>query len=412
MRRPAFAFVLVAFSACEPPVVEDAPIVLPPRDNTPEAPDGGTDANVTPACDAPLFACGSVCVDLKKDDQQCGRCGRSCGAGSTCTDGRCTPVTLAEGLATPSSLALGTSIAIVLVADGVVRCGKEGCAQGATRLWTEMGWSTVRTALAMEPQGSFAYFLGQRPGNMDEKLFRVEPTAAPVSSPAEITTSVTFQLSTTFGVAADAREIFFGSPYRNYRCFKESCNAVQIAWEGETPTSVALSPTHYVWTMHNDPNDSVMICARPPAAETTYAQPNCGTAVGLAPPKPPGPIGFDVSFVTVHEGVVYWAEWGDTGKNGRILSCPLTGCNRTPKVIAADEEILDGLAVDASGAYWTSGAAGVVRVCRDLVAGCPTGETLAGGASNPGPIALDEKYAYYVARGGPGVAGALLKVAK
>jgi hypothetical protein len=404
-----------ALASCEPPVVDEAPIVLPPRPNPPAEPDastGGTSGG--PACAAPLTACGAACFDLKKDDQACGRCGRSCGTGSTCSDGRCAPVTLAQNLTSPSGLTLGSSFALVLIPDGVVRCGKEGCAQGATRLWTEAGWSTVKGALALSPDGMYGFFLGRAPAaaGTEERLYRVEPSGAALSSPPPITQGVTFQLNTTFALATDTREHFFGSPYRNYRCFKDSCNTIVTAWDGETPTSIALSPTHYVWTMTNDPTDAVKICARPPATDTTYATANCGTATGLAPPRALGPIGFKLGHVTVHAGVVYWAEWGDSGKNGRIFSCPLTGCSRTPKTIVGGEEIIDGLAVDASGVYWTSGASGVVRACRDLAAGCGEGETIAGGASNPGPIAVDDKFVYYVARGGVGVAGALLKVAK
>lgn len=75
--------------------------------------------------------------------------------------------------------------------------------------------------------------------------------------------------------------------------------------------------------------------------------------------------------------------------------------------------MISGLAVDASGVYWTNETSGTVRACRDLVRGCGIrAETLLGGLTAPGPIALDETYAYVIARGVAPRTGELVRVAK
>jgi hypothetical protein len=95
------------------------------------------------------------------------------------------------------------------------------------------------------------------------------------------------------------------------------------------------------------------------------------------------------------------------------MSCPLAGCGGKGKVIAKSEEVIAGLAVDASGVYWTTGTAGAVRACRDVVAGCgESAETVTTGITSPGAIGLDEHWIYFVARGSEPKTGALMKIAK
>jgi hypothetical protein len=43
------------------------------------------------ACTGDDVCCGAGCVDLDDDEQNCGRCGRACGAGEQCQAGSCEP---------------------------------------------------------------------------------------------------------------------------------------------------------------------------------------------------------------------------------------------------------------------------------------------------------------------------------
>ncbi|MCC7535738.1 MAG: hypothetical protein IT379_05975 [Deltaproteobacteria bacterium] len=42
-------------------------------------------------CPTGLFDCGSGCIDIDVDTQNCGVCGLICQAGETCAEGECVP---------------------------------------------------------------------------------------------------------------------------------------------------------------------------------------------------------------------------------------------------------------------------------------------------------------------------------
>lgn len=68
--------------------------------------DGGTsDATDAPACQSPLTACGSQCVDITSDAANCGGCGHACGANDTCVNQVCTPCpfTICSGVCVDTS---------------------------------------------------------------------------------------------------------------------------------------------------------------------------------------------------------------------------------------------------------------------------------------------------------------------
>lgn len=50
------------------------------------------------ACQSPYQTCGSACVDTNTDGANCGICGKSCVSGSTCSAGKCQPVTMTSSL--------------------------------------------------------------------------------------------------------------------------------------------------------------------------------------------------------------------------------------------------------------------------------------------------------------------------
>lgn len=367
----------------------------------------GDDGGV--ACTGSQVRCGSACVDLTTSADNCGRCGRSCGLGSTCGSGRCAPISLATQLDNPTALVAGSSFLVMNVSGALARCGKDGCAQGASKLWTEAGWTMKVGTLSMDPDMTRASALATQPNGSNPTLVRGTIEGAASLQPFPITYAVTYELNAVEAIANDDKEYFFSTPYRTLRCFLNACASPVSAKDVETPTGVALSPTHYVWTMVNG-TDSVQVCPRPAPGETTYAGSDCGEAVGLAPqPTDQGRAKNPVVF----DKVVYWTEVPQSGTTSRVLSCPIAGCNRVPTVIASAEQLIGGLAVDATGAYWTNTTTGTIRACRDLAKGCDDkAETLATGATNPGPIAVDDAFVYYVANGSGAGTGALLKVAK
>jgi len=378
---------------------------------------GDAGGDVTTTCAAPLEACGASCVDTQTSGQHCGRCDRACGQGSTCSAGRCTPVVLASALPAPSALAVTSGVIVIALGDVLVRCGKDGCAQGPTRLWESTEFTLVPGALSLGADRADAFVLARSTAAgfpTETNLYRVNVDGTPPIVPSRQTTGLdpAYVLGNSTRLATDAREHAFASPYRNHRCFGASCANVAVLSNAETPTSITLTPTHYAWTIRDGSGGATaQSCPRPPAAATSYEGANdCGAPLALAPAITQS----RSDHVTSHDNVVYWADWSQNGgATGRVLACAAAGCSGAPTVIAAGEQVIDGLAVDGTGAYWTNGTAGTVRMCRDLVEGCGThAETLASGASNPGPIALDDAFVYFIARGGAPENGALLKVAK
>lgn len=110
--------------------------------------------------------------------------------------------------------------------------------------------------------------------------------------------------------------------------------------------------------------------------------------------------------LAVHDGVVYWADNQIGDDEARILACPSAGCAGAPKVLVKGEFEIAGLAVDATGIYFTQRGResgdpdGVVKVCRDRVAGCGVGsEVLADEQPQPDQLTLDDRFVCFSARG-------------
>jgi hypothetical protein len=95
MNTTKLAILALLFSACA-----DDPAQNPKGEV--DQPDAGLPA--TP-CGGPLTACGSRCVDLQRDSDNCAECGHSCG-GTFCTGGLCAMEVLARGQSYPVDIAV------------------------------------------------------------------------------------------------------------------------------------------------------------------------------------------------------------------------------------------------------------------------------------------------------------------
>jgi hypothetical protein len=81
---------------------------------------GGNGGSGGPACGALEVACDGACVNVKADDaDHCGACDYACGAGSTCTEGACSPVAIVSNVVAPYAFVLdATSLYFVVPVKG------------------------------------------------------------------------------------------------------------------------------------------------------------------------------------------------------------------------------------------------------------------------------------------------------
>jgi len=108
--------------------------------------------------------------------------------------------------------------------------------------------------------------------------------------------------------------------------------------------------------------------------------------------------------IALHGDSVYWTEHVSFG---RVQSCPLTGCNGVPRVVAAGLPQPTYVTADDQYVYLTY--PGVTwgtppdpqfaeRLLRCPIGGCDTPEVLLENEPIDGPVVTDDKYIYYSAR--------------
>ncbi|MEO8876642.1 MAG: hypothetical protein ABI461_13710, partial [Polyangiaceae bacterium] len=106
--------------------------------------DGGSVGDAaTVTCPSGQSACGTTCADLKSTDENCGKCGHSCG-GVGCVNSRCNATDVLTGLNSPTGIATSNGTdQFIFNAGGVIsRCAKTGCANAATKEWSGATYKT------------------------------------------------------------------------------------------------------------------------------------------------------------------------------------------------------------------------------------------------------------------------------
>lgn len=359
------------------------------------------DGTCKTSCNGGFSACGMECRALKTDANNCGRCGRVCG--TSCNDGQCAPIKVVDNLTDPQDLAVG--VANVFVRTGssapLVQAPKIG-GGSPTNVFDPTGWTIAAGPLLDDIN---LYFLGTNPG-AETRVFKRGISSVLGSTAVAPVAGCNFGC----GLAVLGDTYAWFDAYNLHTC-KGACTTVYDETTGGQLQSLALTSTYAVWT-NSTGNGSIFRCTLPECAMATRV-PLFESGTNTSP-----------SLIRVHKDVVYWLDnFIAPGDKARVLSCPIAGCGGVPKVIAKGENEMKGLAVDDSGVYFTiegdtANLAGVVKVCRDLGAGCGVGsEILADKQAQSGTIVLDATHAYWLNRGVSGgsagpVAANLSRVAK
>ncbi len=317
-------------------------------------------------CNSGFFDCDqdpkSGCeVDLERDPNNCGRCGRHC-SDNICTNGKCSPVTLAEGQDHPRSLAINETHAYwtsqgAFQNPALLRVQLEG---GAV---SPGGPGHLGNTWGVALGTSDVYWTGNDGG--DHGLFR---GALDFTGTVERLDGGNNNLGLVIDEAGGNLYWVQDSGIR-MMALSGACGSAKTLASGQMEAQdIAVDDLNVYWVNHTA-TGSLMKLAKGSATAAPLAD-NQALPSGLA----------------VYQNNIYWANTA----SGEILSVPRTGGNPTP--IVSNLRRPWAVAVDASGVYWTT-EEGTVSSLRTLAG---TLQELARFEGKPIALALDAGYVYWV----------------
>ena len=354
----------------------------------------GADASApdaAPRCDGTW--CGADCADLANDSRHCGACGYDCGGGG-CVESTCQRIV---ELAPSDNSAFYANVLAVNDRDVV---------------WTESfkvsrcaKWGCGRKASVVVPASDVDSDVYYAIAADDTNVYW---GAAPMHGGfagilfcpiAGCTTRVVFAAEPRFANAGvpSPIETYRGFVYFNgLECPSSGCGAGANASKAGGGDRQTMGPADLYWA---------------PSTETagTTAIMTCPLSGCAGTPRVVVDQLADIDVLAADAINVYWIEHGGSvpPPKGRILMCPVSGC-ASPVVVATDQPYPTSIATDGVNVYWTNlgtlrfsgfdgGPAQPGGVMSCPVGGCGSGPTVA--AESPAgafSIALDAKSFYWI----------------
>lgn len=312
--------------------------------------------------------CGSVCVNLASDANNCGACGHSCQTGA-CSGGKCQPVTLASGRSAPWGIAVSTDY-LYWVERGPAIISRMTLADGTASPLPLTNWQCNTPVGAVTVDAFHVYwdasYVCREPHgegtdeNLGEPMWTLENTV--LSAIALNSTSVYAVNRTDDWLTSLDQGIY------------SNLQASEIA--------VAADDAGLYWLEWSTLDDSGRVMRTDPTSIDSGAA--VLTSFLDEPPRE----------IAVYNNRVYWtASSSATEPTGAVYSVSTAG-GGVVQIIATDQTNPTGIAVDASGVYWTNRTSVAGSVMRASLLGNDA-VAIAIDQSGPNGITLDSEAIYW-----------------
>lgn len=350
--------------------------VTPPADHDASPFEDAADASAdaAPTCAAPSVACGSECAELATSADHCGACGHSCGGG-TCTAGQCGVATLRDNIERGTGFGIDAASVYFGSADKLFSCPLGACTSSAPKQLVAMiAYDAERPVI----DSGFMYFLSAPNQNTERPAVYRCPIDGCPNPPSSIVSDGLHGIGRNYRVFQKSLYAHLnGSGLNCVDCSSGTCAArVTVVPNPLGPFAVDAQRIYF----DDAANESAL---------TSCPSTGCGTRTVISNMPVMGGI-------EVADDRVYFIGPGTVSGGHGVYACPATGGCAKPTPLVRTASLLDNLAADAHGIFWTE--AGVLLGCANVA--CSGGpKTLVTGLTDVRHVQLDTKFIYFETAG-------------
>lgn len=338
---------------------------------------GGTNgAGGSPACGggATLVSCGSKCVNIANDAENCRACGHSCGTGATCVAGVCQPVVLYTSANAISYFDVDDE-RVYFGPSGISACPNTGC---------------VLSPAPVTPS---------QPGSAEFAANGYVNVALPEPNPPYIGQIYTLCPGTGCG----SNQVQLAAANRQLQVSGMNCSAHNCYYSDSNPGGrflrSCIAPAAGACTAQGTLIDTAAesIFGTDTTVYFTASIAGADPAVYSCPAEVSGcvPTPMNLPPVVAHRFAyvddLYIVVPGPNPATV-ISKCPRSGCPTSPAAFISIPEKIDDFALDAGGVYWINGDA--IRMCP--ASGCGNGPVTIANAERPEQMKLSQGFVYWV----------------